>query len=105
MAKSKDPLAATRFNPNKVRCLGNLTQVTDKQKAAMRRANGVKARWSLDTVQPQGVKYRDDFLMPIKRDYVPPRRKRGSSGCVMSPEKRAMVAARLAAREAFFRSI
>lgn len=82
-----------------------LVPLSEKQKASLRRANGVKSRWSLDTAQPSDVKRYRDQLAPMKQDYVPPRKKRGGSGCRLSAEKRALVHERLKLKEAFHRDV
>lgn len=82
-----------------------LVPLSERQKASLRRENGIKAKWSQDTVRSEVVKRTRDYLAPVKADYVPSRKKRGSSGCRMSAEKRAMVHERLRLREEFFRAL
>lgn len=89
----------------KVRTLHTMVPLTERQKATLRRENGVKARWAQDATRAEVVKKDREYLAPVKADYVPPRKKRGGSGCRMSAEKRAMVHERLRLREAFFRSL
>ena len=92
-----------RFNPHTVRASKHLQAKTDKEKAALRRANGVKQRWAVDDAPIKTSKvteYRECHA-PIRRDYKPPRL-RGRSGTRLSPEKRALVAARHEGRKAFF---
>ena len=95
-----------RFNSNKVGSLHLLVPATDKQKAVMRRLNGIQMPFSkgVGPAQPKVVKVREDFLAPIKPDFVP-RKPRGRSGCRMSDAVRKQLAERKAAREAFFRSL
>lgn len=93
-----------RFNPNKVKSLGNLVPLNDKQKARLRAANGVKSRWSVDQDRPADKPKEREFLTHVRADYKPPRL-RGASGTRLSPEKRAMVERRRADRAAFFASL
>jgi len=96
--------AMKRFNPNKVRPLGNLQALNDKQKARLRAANGIKQRWAVDDVKPSEVKTVREYLAPVKADYQPPKL-RGRSGTRLSPEKRSMVELRRGERRAFFASL
>lgn len=93
-----------RFNASKVRALGNLQSLSETQKRALRRERGLKQRWSLDTVRPSDVKTVREYLAPVKADFVPAK-PRGRSGTRLSPEKRAMVAAKSVARREFFASL
>lgn len=93
-----------RFNSSKVRALGNLQPKSEKEKAFARRSNGIKSRWSVDAMVSSEVKREREFLAPMKADYKPPRL-RGRSGTRLSPAKRALVEARLAARKEFFDSL
>ena len=93
-----------RFNSNKVKALGNLVPLNDKQKARLRSANGVKVRWSIDAPAPDNKPKERDFLTAVREDYRPPRL-RGRSGTRLSPEKRALVEKRRADRAAFFASL
>jgi hypothetical protein len=86
--------------------MARVTQVTnppltEKQKRYLRTLNGTKTRFAVDAVVSTEVKRLRDFSAPytIKLNK---RFKRGTSGCRMSPEKRAMVQLRLDKRAAFF---
>lgn len=92
-----------RFNASKVKTLGNLQPTSDKQKAFLRRTNGVKQRFAEDKPLP-AFKATRDYLCPVKADYVPPK-PRGRSHVVMGKAARAAMVARSAAREAFFQSL
>lgn len=92
-----------RFNPHTVRASKHLQAKTDKEKAAMRRARGIKQRWAADDAPIETskvIEYRECHA-PIREDYIPCRL-RGRSGTRLSPEKRALVAARREGRKAFF---
>ena len=92
-----------RFNPNKVRALGNLQTKTDAEKRAIKRLNGTRDRWSMDT-PAHPVKAVREYLAPVDPSYRPPRL-RGRSGTRLSHEKRAMVLDKAYRRAAFFASI
>lgn len=92
-----------RFNPWKVRPLGNLQSKSEKEKKFARRLNGIKVRFSLDTPAPE-IKKTRDYLAPVKAGFVPAK-PRGKSGCRLSPAKRAMVEMRHEARGRFFASL
>lgn len=94
-----------RFNSSKVKALGNLVPLNDKQKARLRSANGVKVRWAVDAAPSGDSKPKErDFLTCVRSDYKPPR-VRGASGTRLSEAKRAMVQDRNAKRAAFFASL
>lgn len=95
-----------RFNPHTVRASKHLQAKTDKEKAAMRRARGVKQRWAVDDapILPFGVDVVvpvREFTAPMREDYKPPRL-RGRSGTRLNPATRALLAARRVDRKAFF---
>ena len=94
-----------RFNASKVKMSTHLVPSNDKQKARARAANGIQMPFARGvgpaTIVPPKER---DYLAPQRNDYVPCKL-RGRSGTRLSPEKRAMVAARRAARDAFFASI
>lgn len=71
--------------------------LTDKEKARLRAANGVKARWAVDPKVTSEVKKVREYRETIKVE-LPRRRKLGTSGSRLSPELRAIVEARGAAR-------
>lgn len=92
-----------RFNSSKVRALGNLQPLSEKQKAHLRRVNGIKVQWSQDRDPPPVKKVRE-FDAPVKPGFVPAK-PRGRSGCRMSAAKRAMVLDRAVRRAEFFASL
>lgn len=95
-----------RFNASKVRALGNLQPMTDKQRARNRSARGIQMPHA-SGVGPAPISKPNnerEFIAPMKADYRPPRL-RGRSGTRLSPEKRAMVERRRDLRAAFFASL
>lgn len=95
-----------RFNSHTVRASKHLQAKTDKEKAAMRRANGTTQRWAADDapILPFGAVATmapKEYLAPMREDYKPPRL-RGRSGTRLDPRVRAIVAARREGRKAFF---
>lgn len=95
-----------RFNSHTVRASKHLQAKTDKEKAAMRRARGVKQRWAADDapILPFGVDMAvpvKEFNAPMREDYTPPRL-RGRSGTRLNPQIRALIASRRENRKAFF---
>lgn len=89
-----------RFNSHTVRASKHLQAKTDKEKAAMRRANGTKQRWAEDLeVKADAPKLRK-FHAPRRDDYKPPRL-RGRSGTRLDPRVREIIAARREGRRAF----
>lgn len=91
-----------RFNPHTVRASKHLQAKTDKEKAAMRRARGVKQRWAQDreTKTSDGPMIAVGYS-PIREDYTPCKL-RGRSGTRLDPKVRALIAARRDGRRAFF---
>lgn len=76
--------------------------LTDKEKARLRAANGIKKPFSVDRVTSDKPKKDRDFLAPTNIvNTISPRKRRGFNGCKLSPELRAIVKAKLEAREAF----
>lgn len=96
-----------RFNSSKVRPLGNLQPVSEKQKKYLRKVRGIRKPFALDGEQPEVKKVRE-FNGPVKADWKPARR-RGANCCRLSDAKRVAIAAARAAhenaREEFFRSL
>lgn len=93
-----------RFNASKVRALGNLAPLSEKQKAFLKRSKGLKGRWSQDQSEVSARPKEREFLTVKRADYLPPRL-RGNSGTRLSAELRAAVEARRQARERFFASL
>jgi hypothetical protein len=96
-----------RFNSSKVRMLGNLQPISEKQKKFLRKARGISKPFASDAEPHEVVKVRE-FNGPMKPDWKPARR-RGANCCRLDNTKRvAMVvaqAAHTAAREAFFEEL
>jgi hypothetical protein len=70
--------------------------LTEKEKAYLRRLNGVKSRFAVDTPLPDIKKVRE-YSDTIKVE-LPKRRKLGTSGSRLDPRIRAIVEARAAVR-------
>lgn len=77
--------------------------LTDKEKAYLRRLNGVKSRFAMDNPVPEMKKVRE-YSDTIKVS-LPRRRKLGTSGSRLSPELRAIVEARGNARAEMRRAL
>lgn len=96
-----------RFNPWKVRPLGNLQPDSEKQKKYLRKARGIRKPFALDGEEPEVKKVRE-FNGPMRADWKPAKR-RGANCCRLGDEKRAAIAAAReahgAARAAFFASL
>ena len=80
--------------------------LTEREKAYLRRKLGVQP-FHGSAVGPAPIDKPKEraFITEIKPDYRAPRKRRGGSGCRMSPEVRAMVESRKASRRAFFASL
>ena len=78
--------------------------LTDKEKARLRAANGVKARWAVDGNLVPEIKKVREYRETIKVE-LPKRRKLGTSGCRLDPRIRAIVEARGAARNEMRRAL
>jgi hypothetical protein len=96
-----------RFNPHKVRPLGNLQPVSEKQKKFLRKARGVSKPFASDNPPAEVLKVRE-FNGPTKADWKPARR-RGSNCCRLNDATRVAIkraqAAHETARAAFFEEL
>ena len=99
-----------RFNANKVKPSCYLTPSSEKDKAALRRINGIKQRWACDL---DAKEYNEAARVkramarkpaPLREDFKPSRL-RGNSGTRLSPEIRAIIQSRMVARGEFFAAL
>ena len=95
-----------RFNASKVKALGNLAPITERQKRFLRKQRGIAQPLSAATgpAVSDKPKLREDYLCPMKPGFVP-RKPRGRSHVLMGRDARDKIAARLKLREAFFASL
>lgn len=90
-----------RFNSSKVKALGNLAPITERQKRFARQQRGMVQPFSAAVGPAISVKPKErDFLCPVKPDWAPKRK-----GKRLSDAKRALVEAKRDARAAFFASL
>lgn len=94
-----------RFNSSKVKALGNLAPITERQKRYLRKQRGIVQPFSAATGPAVSDKPKErDYLCPMKPGFVP-RKPRGRSHVLMGAEARTQLAARAKLREAFFASL
>lgn len=80
-----------------------IRQLEEREKRALRRAKGTRARHSLDTPAPAMKKTRD-YYAPVKAGYLPPK-PRGRSHVAMGATSRVALSVKASKREAFLASI
>ncbi len=93
-----------RFNANKVKPSSVLTPNSEKQKAFLRRQNGVKSRFAVDLEVKAFDPVKSAMARkpaPLRDDFVPCKL-RGRSGTRLSPAIREVLRQKAERRAAFF---
>lgn len=80
--------------------------LTEREKAFLRRSKGIMLPHSA-AVGPKPIDKPKErtFIAPVSDGWKPPRKKRGGSGCRMSPEHRAALELHKTQRELFFKAL